>query len=209
MTEGHAGAGDGGDGPAAGEGGHHPDTGEDAGSGGISGAAGSWADAGSAGETFAGITKFWNCEQTGDKGSAGAGGAPSWPLPSSAEATLSQLVGDWAHDGTIDNNGDIDYFHFDADATGSQTTIMLTSYPEQWTTTYAGAIELANHEITLDSTAGTAEYGSFGLGLPGYSKKDLPHQVIRYGYSYDETTDTLYVNTASCSEPVRFARYEP
>ena len=223
LSEGQAGAAAGGQRPTASIGGHGPAAGEaglgltagEGGEGGAGGeggeggegggAAGSRADSGSAGQTY----NFWNCEQTGDDGFGGAGGAPSWPLPSSPEATLSQLVGDWVHDGTIENSGDIDYFHFNADATGSQATETLFDTPDGWTTKYEGAFQLADHQIVLDSTAGTYHYWEFRNSKYVTHDTDLPEQVIHYGYSYDERTDTLYLNTPSCSEPVPFTRFEP
>ena len=139
---------------------------------------------------------------------AGVGGAPAaWPLPSSAEATLPQLVGDWAHNGAPDNIGDLDYFHFDADGTGWQITNQLFCC-EDLSTRYVGAISLADHAITLDSTAGTAVYTEYRIFKPQNWQKALPRQLLRYGYSYDQTTDSLYVNSEACAEPVRFWRIQ-
>ncbi|HEY0463077.1 MAG TPA: hypothetical protein VGC79_02660 [Polyangiaceae bacterium] len=73
-------------------------------------------------------------------------------------------------------------------------------------------ITLAAHVITLDSTAGYRTSSSplvFGPGHPGvFTQEDLPRQTLRFGYSYDAETDTLYVNNAVCTEPVAFVRVQ-
>jgi hypothetical protein len=213
VAAGQAGQAGSGDVASAGEGGASGASGAGGASGeGLGGAAGAGGEAGADGElvpSFPPVDEYalWDCA-TGER-PAGAAGAPaSWPLATSAEATMPQLVGDWAHNGAIHNMGDIESFHFDLDGAGSQTTVTLTSEPDQETTRYAGTIALADHVITLDSSAGTWDYGAYrGAGEESVSlHKDLPHQVIRYGYSYVQATDALYVNTDLCTEPVRFWR---
>ena len=175
------------------------------------GAAGAGADGGSGGAVDPG--HFWDCLQ----GSAGEYGAdpslvssdePS-SLPSGDEATLEQLAGDWLHDSTVDYNGNLDYFQFNADGTGSQDTV--TNYWEvTWSTTYVGTFVLADHVIMLDSTAGRQDgYDPSPFGPqhpPDTRHEDLPRQTLRFGYSYDAASDTLFVNNVVCTEPVPFRR---
>ena len=204
----------GGSGPTAAKGGSSPTEAEAGASGASSeelgGAAGAADDGSTSGPVIPDFSPlpdeyaFWDCAK--NEGGANTGGASTWPLPSSTEATLAQLVGRWAHDGTTSqDDGDVDYFNFNADGTGYQDTITLKSDSLE-SVQYIGAIELADHTIKLDSTAGTWHYQEYTL-QPGHDHHGvLPNQVIRYRYSYDETTDTLYVNTPSCTEPVPFAR---
>ena len=198
------------------------------GSGEEAGAAGAprSADAGATGEGLGGSAggwppadslSLWYCPGAGPPGAAGAAGAigfsdeVSWPLPDPAEATLSQLVGDWFHNGAPNNYGHVDSFRFNADGTASQATEMLYDTPDGSTLTYAGAVELADHTITLDSTAGTSDYFSYDFLAHELlsSHANLPDQVILYGYSYDAATDRLYVNTEFCNDPVPFVRIHP
>jgi hypothetical protein len=180
---------------------------------GFAGAAGAGADGGSAGAVDPG--NFWDCEAAlADENAADpsrVSSAEPSSLPSGDEATLEQLVGDWFHDSTAYYNGNIDHFHFSADGTGTQVTDTVL-WETGSATEYVGTIELAAHVITLDSTAGTrSSYDSLanGLGHPGSeSQEDLPRQTLRFGYSYDADTDSLYVNNVVCSEPVRFVRVE-
>jgi len=131
-------------------------------------------------------------------------------VPAGGEATLSQLVGSWAH-----LSASLGYFwgysdslQFNADGTGSQTTSFWTDSPDSSDTTYEGTIALANHVITLDSTAGTRDTRvRVGNGfMATYKSEKLPPQIVRYGYSYDSRTDTLWVNTATCTVPLPFKR---
>ena len=231
LEQGQAGAGQGGEGLAI------PMQGGAPSEGGAS-AVGGAGDAGAGGESFAGAggvdpgggwagvpepTSIWDCEHPvdhegsgdGDAGASGAGAVeqigPPTAVPTGGEATLAQLVGLWAHDtvGPGEFWGLSDDFVFNADGTGSQGSGFWSDLSSD-STTYAGTFELANHVITLDSTAGTQTYSSYNHWgpIPGtYKYEKLPHQIIHYGYSYDAPSDTLYVNTARCSDPLPFKRH--
>ena len=187
----------------------------------FAGAGGGDPGGGSAGE-FAQPTSIWSCEnpagEVGDSnaGNAGASGAgaveqigPPMSVPPGGEATLAQLVGLWTHASAAlgDYWGLSDDFQFNADGTGSQGSGYWSDSPNSGSTTYAGTIELANHVITIDSTAGTQDTttGNSTTVISNEHEK-LPHQIIHYGYSYDSLTDTLYVNTATCTAPLPFKR---
>ena len=95
-----------------------------------------------------------------------------------------------------------------ANGTGSQTTDTVL-WEDTAVTAYVGAIALADQVITLDSTAGHHDLASpdvFGHGPGYYSHEELPRQTLRFGYSYDAATDTLYANNVVCTEPLRFVR---
>ena len=179
---------------------------------GFAGAAGAGADGGSAGAVDPG--NFWDCEAASASGDAAdpslVSSAEPSSLPSGDEATLEQLVGGWVHESIVDYNGTIDYFHFNADGTGAQQTD-TTVWETSASTEYVGTFVLTPHVLTLDSTAGQRDSYSPDIsnpGRPGYrSHEDLPRQTLRFGYSYDATSDTLYVNNVVCSEPVPFKRF--